>query len=163
MQLLLNKFMAYKGDKMHSIYSKLKSVNAMSGKIKGNIFLVTFEPDKKTPVKDAEYDALMSEDESTLKHLLNCGDFVEDAESATAEISTLKGEIKKLELALKKAEASAKQAEKDALGITAAEDVLMKAEDALGAATDAESKKIALVDVKDAKKALITVKKAAKG
>ena len=144
------------------IYSKLKSANVMSGKSKGNMFSVEFVPDKKNRINDDQFDALMSEEDSTLKYLLNCGDFVEDAESASAEISNLKGELKKLGLKLKAAEDAAEHAEKEEIGVGVAEDALIKAEDALGAATNAESKKEALKEVNKAKKNLGLAKKEAK-
>ena len=147
---------------MHLIYSKLKSANVMSGKIKDKLFSVEFSPDKKNQVNDAKFDALMEEEDSALKHLLNCGDFVEDAESASAEISSLKGDIKKLEKALKDAEDKARLEGKQESDVGKAEEVLIKAEDALGAATDPESKKKALSEVKEAKKALTAAKKADK-
>ena len=151
---------------MHLIYSKLKSANVMSGKIKGQLFSVDFKPDKKTKVPDDKFDVLMEEEGSVLKHLLNVGDFVEDAESATSEISGLKGEIKKLELALKTAEDAAKHAEKETineeLGVNAAEKALYDAEGVYEKATDADAKKKALSEVNKAKKTLGLAKKEAK-
>ncbi len=151
---------------MHLIYSKLKSANVMSGKIKGNPFLVEFKPDKKNRVPDDQFEALLGEEESALKFLLGRGDFVEDAESATAEISGLQGDIKKLQAALKKAEDAAKIDDKDVIknevGVNEAEKVLYDAEGVLENAPDAESKKKALSEVNKAKKVLGLAKKAAK-
>ncbi len=147
---------------MHLIYSKLKSANIMSGKIKDRMFSVEFKPDKKNQVNDDQFEALMNEEGSTLKYLLNSGDFVEDAESASAEISSLKGDIRKLVKALKNAEDKAKLEEKQESGIGKAEDALMKAEDAMEKATSPEEKKVAGTGIKNAKKALIEAKKEAK-
>ncbi len=149
---------------MHLIYSKLKSVNAMNGKLQDKGFSIEFLPDKKTKVSDKEFDALMAEEESALSFLLACGDFVEDAESATSEIASLKGELKKLGLKLKKAEDAVKQSEKqeDALGVKDAEFALQKAEDAFKACEDASQKKALLTTAKQAKKALELAKKEAK-
>ena len=147
---------------MHSIYSKLKSDNAMNGKVKGKAFSVEFLYDKNTKVNDDQFDALMEEAGSTLKGLLDCGDFVEDAESASSEISSLKGEITKLEKALKNAEEKTEHNEKKESEVGKAEEAVVKAEDAMEAATDADSKKKALKDVKEAKALLKKAQKADK-
>jgi hypothetical protein len=146
---------------MHLIYSKLKSANVMGGKIEKGLkpFTIEFKPDVKTQVPDNQYDALMKEPGSVLRHLLNCGDFVGDAESATAEISSLKGELKKVQLALKKAEDAAKQAEIET-GVKNAENALIEAEDALESAADGDAKKKAMKVVKEAKSVLVNAQKA---
>lgn len=148
---------------MKLIYSKLPSGNVMNGRLKdGATFSVYFKSDKKTPLKDEEYDALMGEEDSALSFLIAQGEFVVDGETTSNEISGLKGEITKLQNALKIAEEQVAKAdkEKDALAVEKAEMTLLEAEDAFESCEDASQKKELKKIVDKAKKALNAAKKA---
>ena len=145
---------------MKQFYSRLKSPISLNGRVKDKPFSVLFGPDKKTSMKDEEYEALISEENGALSCLIAQGDFVQDAEAATSEIAELKSKLKKTEAALKKAEEEAKRAEKeqDEEAVKEAEAELAKAEQAFSDCADPAQKKELKKAVDKAKKVLKEVK-----
>ncbi len=150
---------------MHLIYSKLKALNTLNGVVEGatknKSFTVDFKPGVTTQLPDDKYDALMKDKGGIFELLHKSGDFIESVEKVTGDLASLEGGLVKAQKALDDAKKALK--ENDIVdGVKIAEDYLVLTEDALGKAKNADEKKAALADVKDAKKALVDAKREAK-
>ena len=96
---------------MHEIFSKLKSPNVLSGKVKNKPFSVRFAPQETTKVDKKEYEALVNDKGSMFKTLLESGDFVEKAQMKEAEVKEAEAELNKAQAKVKKAKKAKKEAE----------------------------------------------------